>query len=116
MVVKGDWKYVFFTGSRDLGIGYKTGFGPSGISHRLYNLKADPSESTNMAGKPENKALVEEMQQLMLSHFIKTHPDGLLCPKSLTLEGKLVWFCEPRDVGADQALEDAPVRVFKSEK
>jgi arylsulfatase A-like enzyme len=113
MVVKGDWKYVFFTGSRDLGIGYKTGFSPSGIVHRLYNLKNDPSESTNVAGKPENKALLEEMQQVMLGHFMKTHPDAARCPKELTTEGKLVWFCEPRDVGADQALEDAPVRVFK---
>lgn len=113
MVVKGDWKYVFFTGSRDLGIGYKTGYGPSGIVHRLYNLKADPMESTNMAAKPENKTLLGEMQQLMLSHFMKTHPDAAKCPKGLSTEGKLVWFCEPRDIGADQALEDAPVRVFK---
>jgi len=49
----------------------------------------------------------------MLSHFMKTHPDATKCPKGLTAEGKLVWFCEPRDVGVDQALEDAPVRVFQ---
>ena len=85
MVVKGDWKYVFFTGSRDLGIGYKTGFGSSGIVHRLYNLKNDPSESTNVAAKLENKDLLLEMKQLMLSHFMKTHPDASRCPASLTL-------------------------------
>ena len=46
---------------------------------------------------------------------METHPDAAKCPKGLTLEGKLVWFCEPRDVGVDQSLKDAPVRVFKSE-
>lgn len=50
----------------------------------------------------------------MLIRFMETHPDAVKCPKELTLEGKLVWFCEPRDVGVDQSLKDAPGRVFKS--
>ena len=37
----------------------------------------------------------------MVQRFQATHPyaDGL--PQGLTVDGKLVWFCEPRDVGAE---------------
>ena len=39
-------------------------------------------------------------------------PDAVNCPEYLTPEGKLVWFCEPRDVGTDQSLTDKPIRIF----
>ncbi len=110
MVFDGKWKYVFTTGSRDLGIGYKTGHGPSGIVHRLYDLESDPQESTNVA-KHHPERLVR-MQELMVRHFEETHPDASNCPTGLSLVGKLVWYCEPRDVGADQSPDDVPVRVF----
>jgi arylsulfatase A-like enzyme len=111
MVTSKKWKYVFTTGSRDLGIGYATGYGPSGIVHRLYDLENDPQESENVA--EEHPEIMKQMQEEMLNRFIETHPDAEQCPEGLTLEGKLVWFCEPRDVGTDQSPEDAPVRVFK---
>jgi len=111
MVTSKKWKYVFTTGSRDLGIGYATGYGPSGIVHRLYDLANDPLESTDVS--EENPEIMKQMQEEMLTRFMETHPDAEQCPKELTLEGKLVWFCEPRDVGTDQSPEDVPVRVFK---
>lgn len=113
MVANTEWKYVFTTGSRDLGIGYQTGFGPSGIVHRLYDLKEDPSESKDVSKNPENRKILSELQNEMLNRFMETHPDAADCPKNLTLEGKLVWFCEPRDIGVDQSLVDKPVRVFQ---
>jgi hypothetical protein len=61
----------------------------------------------------ENREILKKMQRLMLQRFMETHPDADKCPKNLTLEGKLVWFCEPRDVGSDQSLEDKPFPVFK---
>ena len=113
MVTSKKWKYVFTTGSRDLGIGYATGYGPSGIVHRLYDLENDPNESRNVSeNHPE---IMRQMQEEMLDRFMETHPDAEQCPEELTLEGKLVWFCEPRDVGVDQSLVDEPVRVFKKE-
>ena len=112
MVASTDWKYIFTTGSRDLGIGYQTGFGPSGIVHRLYDLKGDPSESKDVSKNPENEKILSELQNEMLKRFMETHPDAADCPENLTLEGKLVWFCEPRDIGVDQSLIDKPVRVF----
>lgn len=111
MICTPKWKYMFTTGSRELGIGYTTGYGPSGIVHRLYNLENDPMEMSNVsANHPE---VLLEMQQQMINHFKETHPEADRCPEKLTVEGKLVWFCEPRDVGTDQSIVDVPVRVFK---
>ena len=110
MVFDGKWKYMFTTGSRDLGIGYATGHGPSGIVHRLYDLETDPGETTNLAKENPEKLL--QMQQVMLGRFMETHPDAASCPSELNTVGKLVWFCEPRDVGTDQSAVDSPVRVF----
>lgn len=111
MVTTKKWKYMFTTGSRDLGIGYATGYGSSGIVPRLYDLENDLQESENVAeAYPE---IMRQMQEEMLQRFMETHPDAEQCPEELTLEGKLVWFCEPRDVGTDQSPGDVPVRVFK---
>jgi hypothetical protein len=56
---------------------------------------------------------MQQMQEEMLNRFMETHPDAEQCPEELTLEGKFVWFCEPRDVGTEQSLDDKPVRMFK---
>lgn len=113
MVCTEEWKYMFTTGRRDLGIGYQTGYGPSGIVHRLYHLPDDPDESKNLADDADSAEILLEMQKRMLKTFLETHPDAGQCPQGLSLEGKLVWFCEPRDVGSDQSLRDFPYRVFR---
>ncbi|MCD6597602.1 MAG: sulfatase-like hydrolase/transferase [Bacteroidales bacterium] len=101
MVTDGKWKYIFTTGQRDLGQGYATGYGPSGILHKLYNLKTDPEESTNVSLKPENAEILNKLQEQMLGIFIETHPFSSEIPENLTIEEQLIWFCEPRDEGAD---------------
>lgn len=113
MICTDQWKYMFTTGRRDLGIGYQTGYGPSGIDQRLYHLSDDPRETKNLAKDPDYAELLEKMQQWMLDTFMRTHPDADHCPEGLSLLGKLVWFCEPRDIGADQSLRDFPYRVFR---
>lgn len=113
MVCTRSWKYMFTTGRRDLGIGYQTGFGPSGIVHSLYYLPSDPTESKDLSSDPVHRERLLRMQEQLLSHFMATHPEANHCPQGLSLEGKLVWFCEPRDVGAEQSLRDIPYRVFR---
>jgi len=115
MVCEKQWKYVFHTGSRDLSIGYATGYGPSGIFHRLYDLENDPMEMHNVAAAPENFEILSSLQSRLLEFFEQTHPDAGRCPDGLNLIGKLVWFCEPRDIGEDQELDESPKRVFDSE-
>lgn len=107
MLCTGSWKYVFTTGKRDLGQGYATGLGAAGITHRLYDLEADPRESTNVAG--DNPEVLARLQSQLLERFRKTHPDAADVPEGMTTVGQLVWFCEPRDVGAEYGGE--PLRV-----
>ena len=114
MVCTQEWKYVFHTGSRDLGINYATGYGPAGLTERLYDLKNDPLEQRDVSGSPENESIFKNMRQSLLRRFMETHPDAEDCPSELNTIGKLVWFCEPRDIGDDQMAEDIPTRVFES--
>jgi arylsulfatase A-like enzyme len=112
MVRSEKWKYMFTSGRRDLGIGYKTGYGPSGIVHRLYNLSDDPNEMRSLAEIPAYTDTLILLKNEMLKIFMQTHPHADECPKDLTLDGKLAWFCEPRDIGSDQSETDNPFRYF----
>jgi choline-sulfatase len=113
MVSNKDWKYVFMTGKRDLGLEYATGFGAPGITHFLYDLKNDPGESANLAYRTDNRQILEDMQRELLRWFIDTHPDKAVLPERLNMEGKLAWFCEPRDVGAEHG--GTPLRIFRAQ-
>ena len=95
------WKYIFTSGKRDLGQGYATGFGPSGVLERLYDQQNDPHETTNVADRPENRAVLEEMQQQMLTLFKQTHPKADQLPAGLLVEEQLAWFCEPVEEDPD---------------
>lgn len=101
MVTDGEWKYVFTTGKRDLGQGYATGYGPSGILHKLYNLEKDPKETTNVAAYPENEKILSRLQKKMIEIFEETHPEADQIPADLSIEEQLTWYCEPRDEGAE---------------
>lgn len=62
------------SGIRHLGQAYATGNGPSGIMHRLYDLKNDPGETTDVSGRPENREILNAMQLAMLDKFNETAP------------------------------------------
>lgn len=110
MVATKKWKYIFTSGKYDLDLGYETGYGPSGIYHRLYNLNEDPDETTNLAYKEEHLEKVNQMQEMMLQKFINTHPYADRLPGELNRIGQLVWFCQPRDIGAN--YDERPLRFF----
>ncbi len=111
MVASEEWKYVFTTGKRDLGLQYKTGYGPLGVTERLYDLINDPKEKHDVASKNEKQLSL--MRNKMLEIFTNTHPEASDCPWQLNIIGKLIWFCEPRDVGAEPGL---PLqRIFDNE-
>lgn len=99
MVSSKKWKYVFTTGKRDLGLGYATGKGPSGVVHMLYNLEDDPGETTNLAYRAAFQAKVDSLRSVMLNKFMETHPMARFVPSGLNTTGKLIWFCEPNDLG-----------------
>ena len=95
MVRTDRYKYVFTTGAHDLALGYETGFGPPGLTHRLYDLESDPGEQHDLAGEPAYSGVLALMQQDMLARFMETHPHADDLPAPLSLEGALVWFTVP---------------------
>lgn len=114
MVASREWKYIFTTGKRDLGLGYATGKGPSGVVHMLYDLKQDPAESKNLAYDPAHAPRVDRMQKVMLQRFMDTHPMAAYVPSGLNTTGKLIWFCEPGDIGEEPGSDLQ--RIFESDK
>ena len=95
MITNGTWKYIFTTGKRDLGSGYATGQGPSGVNHRLYNLISDPRETRNLGDLPEHQDLIRDLQTIMIRKFRETHPLQWKVPMGTSLENQLILFCEP---------------------
>lgn len=110
MIASKEWKYVFMTGKRDLGLEYATGSGAPGISHFLYDLVNDPGETTNLANNTAHIDMADSLQNELLAWFQTTHPYAGELPENFTREGKLVWFCEPRDVGAEYGGK--PLRII----
>ena len=115
MIRNKEWKYIFTSGKRDLGQGYATGFGPSGIVHRLYHLTNDPHEMKNVADKPENQQVLQKMQEEMLSLFKNTHPKAEQLPGGLTVDEQLSWFCEPVEDDPDLDIDAEPKKQKNKE-
>lgn len=111
MIASKKWKYIFTSGKKDLDMGYQTGNPPAGIYHRLYDLENDPAETTNLAYRTENQDTVKLFEDIMLNTFMNTDPYIEELPLDFTEVGKLVWFCEPRDVGAQPG--GYPYRIFE---
>jgi len=97
MIRTPEWKYIFTSGKRDLGQGYATGLPAPGITHRLYDLKNDPEETTNVANDPQYSNVLQSLQERMIAHFYQTHPKAKEIRDGLSQEQQLVWFCEPTD-------------------
>jgi choline-sulfatase len=88
------YKFVFCTGKRSREDGYATAKPTPGRYLRLYDLRNDPGEFTDIAGKyPE---LVSRFQSLMLDRFLQTHPEAKSVPP-FSAEEKIEWFLRPRD-------------------
>ena len=68
----------------------------AGRWHRLYDLKRDPDEFHDIAGRsPE---LVRQFEALLLDRFRKTHPDSAGEPAGLDPESALDFYLRPRDL------------------
>jgi hypothetical protein len=49
----------------------------------LYDLKSDPGERTNLAGRPENRALEAEMRTRLLNWLIDSAETDEIAPRWL---------------------------------
>ncbi len=93
-----EWKFIFCSGRRERQDGYKTDNPTPGRYKRLYNLRSDPGEFTDLAGKKEYAAVVERLERALLGRFLDTHPERALLPAGLGVEEQIEWFLRPRDV------------------
>jgi arylsulfatase A-like enzyme len=90
-----EWKYIFCSGRRVRTDGYETDNPTPGHYRRLYDLKNDPGEFTDVAAKhPE---LVEKFETLMLQRFRETHPGRVNEPQRLNRVEAIEYYLPPRD-------------------
>ncbi|HEV8147879.1 MAG TPA: sulfatase/phosphatase domain-containing protein, partial [Bryobacteraceae bacterium] len=89
------WKFIYCSGRRARGDGYITDNPTPGRYVRLYDLKNDPGEFTNVASA--NGEVVTRMRTLMLDRFRATHPESSGEPRGLSAEESLDWYLRPRD-------------------
>jgi choline-sulfatase len=89
------WKYSHCSGKRERTDGYKTENTTPGRTIRLYELRTDPGEFTNVASKhPE---VVAELANVMLARFRATHPEAGTEPPGLAAADAIEWYLRPRD-------------------
>src|SRR6266850_72365 len=89
------YKYILCTGKRKRTDGYETDNPTPGRYIRLYDLKKDPGEFTDVAAK--EPAVVARLQKLMLDRFHATHPEARQLPQGLDERESIEWFLRPRD-------------------
>lgn len=90
-----EWKYILCSGKRARKDGYEIDNPTPGRYRRLYNLRNDPGEFTDVAQKhPE---MVAEFERRMLDRFRATHPDRELEPQRLSREEAIEFYLRPRD-------------------
>ena len=90
-----EWKYVFCSGKRARQDGYQTDRPTPGRYNRLYNLKTDPGEFTDVAAS--EPAMVEKFETLMLNRFRTTHPERAAEPTGASREEAIEFYLRPRD-------------------
>jgi arylsulfatase A-like enzyme len=72
MVRTGRWKLIYSLGRRERTDGFKTGLPLRGREVRLYDLEADPDETSDLAGRPEFAGTVSELTESLAGHLKKT--------------------------------------------
>lgn len=98
MVRTADWKLIYTTGARKREDGYETGKPLPGRVVQLFDLKADPDETTNLASKPEQAERVKELTAALEKHLTATAREPKLIPKTDDVHERLAHLLQPRDV------------------
>ncbi len=89
------YKYIFCSGRRRRLDGYETDRPTPGRYERLYDLKSDPDEFTDLAAQQPKVAA--GLRRLMLERFRATHPETAHEPPRLSDAEALEWYLRPRD-------------------
>lgn len=90
-----EWKYILCSGRRARKDGYEIDDPTPGRYRRLYDLRNDPGEFTDVAARHPD--LVERFEILMLDRFRATHPDREAEPQRLSRTEAIEFYLRPRD-------------------
>jgi choline-sulfatase len=92
------WKLIYSTGARRRRDGYALDRPDEGPSIQLYDLKHDPDETVNLAGRGEHAGQVEQLTRELADHLVRTAREPRLIPKSPDVRAMLAHCLTPRDV------------------
>lgn len=90
-----EWKYIFCSGKRARQDGYQTDRPTPGRYRRLYNLKDDPGEFTDVAVKHPD--VVDRLAGLLLDRYRATHPQREAEPAGVSRDEAIGFYLRPRD-------------------
>ena len=97
MVRSGRYKLVVGTGARQRKDGYETGRPLPGPYERLYDLEADPGESTNLRGRPDLAPVADDLRRKLLERLRTTRGARPAVPSGLSEVEALRWCLVPQD-------------------
>jgi choline-sulfatase len=89
------WKWIYGSGKRERQDGYVTRNPTPGRYSRLFDLKADPSELTDVTAK--NPKVAAELAQVALKRIRSTHAEADREPSGSSVESALDFYLKPRD-------------------
>ncbi len=92
------WKLVYTTGKRLRQDGYATGKPLPGRTVRLYDLKEDPDEMTDLSSRPEQAGRVRMLTKLLAEHMKRTARQPKRVPKTDDVHEVLGYCLRPHDV------------------
>jgi choline-sulfatase len=92
------WKFIYTTGKRERQDGYTTGRPLPGRTLRLFDLEHDSDEMTNVAGRPENAALVADFTRKLADHLRRTARRPEQIPRTEDLLEQIDALLKPDDV------------------
>jgi arylsulfatase A-like enzyme len=97
MVRSNRYKLVVGTGARRRLDGYETTNPLPGPSERLYDLEADPGETTDLRGRPDLAPIVNDLRKKLLERLATTRGARPAVPPGFSEAEALRWCLVPQD-------------------
>ena len=92
------WKLVYERGQDTRDDGYDPAGDPPGPKLRLFDLTSDPDEMTNVAQRPENRAVVSDLTDKLVKHLVATTRRPERIPRSFDPLALLDSLTQPDDI------------------
>ena len=92
------WALHYESGKRQRDDGYATGKPLPGRTIKLFDVRNDPEQMTNLAKRPEHAGMVRELTQRLADHLRATARQPDLIPRTDDVYELLDFLVQPRDV------------------